>query len=246
MVNIPQRLNRHGSVALYHQLKRILRSRIASGEFQENQQLPSESELASAYEVSRHVVRQALKALVAEGRIVSYQGSGYFVNQKRYRKALLSLGSHTESMRAMAQPTTTIVTRKEILQPPEFIAEKLLKDPEEQAVFIQRVSFLNNEPVCVLEAYYPINYQSALLEANLDDKSIYNLLDQSFGLKPGRAETVISVIFADEDQSALMQIREGAPLLHIGSFTWTTEGELFEYSSNAYRSDRFELEMQQT
>jgi len=246
MTNIPQRLNRHGSVALYHQLKRILRSRIASGEFEENQQLPSESELASAYEVSRHVVRQALKALVAEGRIVSYQGSGYFVNQKRFRKALVNLGSHTESMKALGLPTTTLVTRQELIRPPEFIAEKLLNGPDEQAVYIQRVSYLANEPVCLLEAYYPIQYQSALLEAELDDQSIYNLLDQRFGLKPGRAETVISVIFADEDQSALMQIREGAPLLHIGSFTWTTEGDLFEYSSNAYRSDRFELEMQQT
>lgn len=245
MTNINQRLNRHGSVALYHQLKRILRSQIASGEFNESQQLPSESELAKVYSVSRHVVRQALKALVAEGRIVSYQGSGYFINQKRLRKALFNLGSHTKSMQALGIPTKTLVTRQELIRPPEFIANQLLKNPDEQAVFIQRVSYLENEPVCVLEAYYPTKYQTTLLEADLDDQSIYNVLNQRLGLQPGRAETVISIIFADETQSALMQIREGAPLLHIGSFTWTTKDELFEYSSNAYRSDRFELEMQQ-
>ena len=54
------------------------------------------------------------------------------------------------------------------------------------------------------------------------------------------------MVFADDLQSDLLSIREGVPLLHLGSFTWTEKDELFEYSSGYYRIDRFELEFEQT
>ncbi len=246
MSHIPPRLNRQSPVALYHQLKRILRAQIQSGIYREQEQLPSENQLAQEYNVSRHVVRQALRALVAEGQIVAYQGAGYFVNQERIRKALPRLGSHTQSMQALGRTTKTLVARVEILQPPAFIAERMLGDDENETIYIERVSFLDDEPVCVLEAFYPTRYRDALMEKDLDNKSIYKTLEECFGLKPGRAETVISVAFAEERLGSLMQIREGSPLLHIGSFTWCTDDVLFEYSSGYYRSDRFELELYQT
>lgn len=246
MTHLPPRLNRHSPVALYHQLKRILRAQIVTGEYTQNDQLPSENTLAQEFDVSRHVVRQALKALVAEGHIVAYQGSGYFVNQKRIRKPMPRLGSHTLSMQNLGVNTTTLVARKEKIPPPDFVAERLLEPNEKEVIFIERVSYLDNEPVCVIEGYYTINLQDTLMNQNLNNKSIYKTLEECCELKPGRAETVISVAFSDERLSSLMQIREGAPLLHIGSFTWSTENIIFEYSSGYYRSDRFELELEQT
>ena len=115
-----------------------------------------------------------------------------------------------------------------------------------ETIFIVRVSLIDAEPVCVIEAYYLVEFQDVLLTQNLNNKSIYRTLEEVYQLKPGRGETVISVAFADEHLSSLMQIREGAPLLHIGSFTWSTNDVLFEYSSGYYRSDRFELELEQT
>lgn len=246
MSHLPSRLNRHSPVALYHQLKRILRSQIITGEYQQKEQLPSENKLMQEFDVSRHVVRQALKALVAEGHIVAYQGSGYFVNQERIRKPLPRLGSHTTSMQNLGRKTSTLVSRVEILSPPDFVAGRMLGPGEIKTVFIERVSFIDDEPVCVIEGYYPLKYEAAFLEQELDNRSIYTILENCCNLKPSRAETVISVAFADEHLSSLMQIREGAPLLHIGSFTWSSNDVIFEYSSGYYRSDRFELELEQT
>ncbi|MDX1413786.1 MAG: GntR family transcriptional regulator [Candidatus Promineifilaceae bacterium] len=246
MSSMPNRLNRRSPVALYHQLKRIISSAIDNGEYQVNEQLPSENELSREYGVSRHVVRQALKDLVAEGRIVAYQGSGYFVNKKRVRKLLPRIGSHTSSMANLGIPTQTVVVRQEINTPPESIAERLLPPGEDQAVLIERLSYLNNEPVCFIRAYYPLKYEDALLNVDLDDQSIYATLKERCSLVPKRAETVISVTFADEHQSSLLDVREGMPLLFIGSFTWSAKDELFEHSSGYYRIDRFELEIEQT
>ena len=246
MLKHSQQLNRQSQLALYYQLKRILIAQIDAGKYKEGDRLPSENELTQEYKVSRHVVRQALKALVDEGRIVAYQGSGYFVNRKRIRKALPKLSSHTESLARLEQATYTQVTRQEINAPPEFISERLLTESKDDAILIERVSFIDEEPVCFIIAYYPLKFQEVLLDVSLDNKSIYARLEECCSIFPSRAETVISVTFADEHQAALLRIREGMPLLNIGSFTWSTNEELFEYSLGFYRVDRFELELEQS
>lgn len=246
MHNIPQQLNRQSPLALYYQLKHILLAQIDSGVYKDGDRLPSEYELTRQYKVSRHVVRQALKDLIAEGRITARQGTGYFVNNKRFRKALPKLGSHTKSMSKLGLPTQTIVTSQKITAPPEFIAEKLLTPGENNAILIERVSYLEDEPVCMIRAYYPLKYSPVLYDVDVTNKSIYSLLQNYCSVVPKRAETIVSVVFADDNQSNLLSIREGVPLLHLGSFTWTDTGELFEYSSGYYRIDRFELELEQT
>jgi GntR family transcriptional regulator len=136
LANLPQKLNRQSQLALYYQLKHILLGQIDGDIYKSGDRLPSENELSKQYKVSRHVARQALKDLVAEGRVVVHQGAGYFVNRKRFRKALPRLGSHTESMKSLDLPTQTLVVRQEILTPPEFIAGSLLPPGEDQALFI--------------------------------------------------------------------------------------------------------------
>lgn len=241
-----KQLNRQSHIALYYQLKHILLSQIEEGVYKEGDRLPSESELSQQYAVSRHVVRQALKALIAEGRVVAYQGAGYFVNQKRIRKALPRLGSHTESMASLGSSTHTLVVRQEVISPPELITERLLSASEDQAIYLERVSYLEDEPVCYISAYYPLKYADILLNVDLNNKSVYARLKKHCAIVPKRAETVVSVTFSDEYQSSLLRIREGMPLLNIGSFTWSDKDELFEYSSGFYRIDRFELELEQT
>jgi DNA-binding GntR family transcriptional regulator len=246
LTDLSRKLNRQSQLPLYYQLKHILLSQIDGGIYISGDRLPSENELSKQYKVSRHVARQALKDLVTEGRVVVHQGAGYFVNQKRFRKALPKLGSHTESMASLGLSTQTLVVHQEILIPPEFIAESLLPPGEHQALLIKRVSYLEDEPVCILLAYYPLKYSPELLGAELNNRSIYAILQKCYSVVPERAETIISVTFADEEQSSLLNIREGMPLLHLGSFTWSENEELFEYSSSFYRIDRFELELEQT
>lgn len=245
MLDRSQQLNRQSPLALYYQLKRILITQIEDGVYQVGDQLPSENELSQEYQVSRHVVRRALKDLVAEGRILSHQGSGYFINKKRVRIVFPRLGSHTVSLAKLGFSTQTTAVRQEKTTVPDFVAERILPPGETEAIVIERVSYLNEEPACYIRAFYPLKYEDTLLNTDLDDISIYGRLKECCSLVPERAETVVSVTFADEHQSALLQIREGMPLLFIGSFTWSSDNELFEYSAGFYRVDRFELEITQ-
>lgn len=239
-------LNRQSPLALYYQLKRILLAQIEKGEFKAGERLPSESELTSQYHVSRHVVRQALIHLVAEGKVTAVQGAGYFVSKPRYRKALVLLGSHTKSIASFGRPSSTQVISQTLVTCPEHIRAKLLPENECQVIFLERVSYLDDEPISLIRAYYPCELSSTLLDRDLNNRSVYALLKEECSIIPKHAETVISVVYADADQSRLLNIREGAPLFQINSFTWAENEKIFEFSSGYYRVDRFELEFQQS
>lgn len=58
-----------------------LMARIRSGDLGPGAQLPTESELCEAFEVSRTVVREAVARLRAEGLVVPRQGKGVFVSE---------------------------------------------------------------------------------------------------------------------------------------------------------------------
>lgn len=246
MNDYASQINRQSPLALYYQLKRILLTKIENEDYKDGDRLPSESELTQQYQVSRHVVRQALNQLMAEGKIAAVQGAGYFVSKPRLRKALLSVGSHTKSILSYNRPTKTQVITQTTITCPESIRSKLLSGESDKAIFLERVTVLEDEPITLIRAYYPLDFLPILLNRDLNNRSVYALLEEELSIVPKRAETVISVVHADEDQSLLLNIREGSPLFQINSYTWDENNKIFEFSSGYYRVDRFELELEQT
>jgi GntR family transcriptional regulator, transcriptional repressor for pyruvate dehydrogenase complex len=56
-----------------------IRRAIADGQYADGARLPGENDLAAQFDVSRPVIRAALKRLRAEGLVISRQGSGSYV-----------------------------------------------------------------------------------------------------------------------------------------------------------------------
>src|SRR5215813_1304408 len=67
-------------VPLYYQAQHTISQRIARGEYAPGTQLPSESELSRELGVSRVTVREALRLLAQENRLLKVQGRGTFVS----------------------------------------------------------------------------------------------------------------------------------------------------------------------
>src|SRR5215212_6058558 len=66
-----------------------LQAQIEAGFYRQNERLPSESELARQFGVSRPVIREALTRLHALGLTASQTGKGTFVVSDRVRPPLL-------------------------------------------------------------------------------------------------------------------------------------------------------------
>jgi GntR family transcriptional regulator len=71
------------SLPLYRQLADTLRGAIVEGRFGQGDLLPTELELCTAYKVSRHTARDALRLLNEEGLIARKRGAGTVVIASR-------------------------------------------------------------------------------------------------------------------------------------------------------------------
>lgn len=79
--------------ALYEQIKQRVIRDIESGKLKPDDRVPSETQLARAFNASRMTANRALKELTEENRILRIQGVGTFVARPKPEAALLEIRS---------------------------------------------------------------------------------------------------------------------------------------------------------
>ncbi len=86
------------SKLLYEQIADALKEKICNGEYVKDERLPTESDLADQFNVSRITSKRALEELKKEGLIYRVRGSGSFVSEiadykKRNKEAIVNNGA---------------------------------------------------------------------------------------------------------------------------------------------------------
>jgi len=76
---------------IFREVVRRIEQHIETNHLRPGDRLPSDRDLAAALEVSRPLVRQALKALESLGRVSAQQGSGTYVQDASHRVAVREL-----------------------------------------------------------------------------------------------------------------------------------------------------------
>jgi GntR family transcriptional regulator len=240
----PHQLDRDGPAPLYLQLKWLIRREIDGGRYQVGQRLPSEHDLTRTYGVSRHLVRQALASLVAEGQVVARQGYGYRVNTRRVRRELPVLTGYTAPMREADPSSRVEVLRQELTSEPEEVVARLGGATTDRVFQIERLASLGDEPVALLVDYFHPRLADVLSHANLEDEPLFTFVERVAGIRGARAPTVLKVDFANQREASLLRIPEGSPLIRLDISTFATDGFLFAISSGRFRSDRFEFTLE--
>ena len=73
-------MGRADVLTLPDRLAQDLRRRLTAGEWTPGQAIPAETALATAYEVSRNTIREAISRLVTEGQVRIQRGVGTIVS----------------------------------------------------------------------------------------------------------------------------------------------------------------------
>jgi GntR family transcriptional regulator len=76
-----------------------------------------------------------------------------------------------------------------------------------------------------------------LLSQPLED-SIYDLLAERYGVVCSKAVERMVAVLADDDQSSLLGIKVGDPLMAIERVSYDVDGKPIEYSTDLFRGDR--------
>jgi GntR family transcriptional regulator len=242
-------IDRDSYIPLYIQVMDALREYIENGDTQPGEQLPGEPELCRLFDVSRTVIRQALRELEYEGLIYRNKGRGTFVSEPKIRESLFEeLTGFYQDMEAKGHPPVSRVLKQEVVPAGPKIAAFLQIETDSRVIQIDRLRYVNDEPIVLVTTYLPYALCPGLAEVDLAERSLYAYLESEYGLQIARGHRVLEAVPANKMEAELLGVKKGAPLIMLDSVSYLADGTPLEYYHAVHRGDRsrFEVELIRT
>ena len=237
---LPRRLSRRSPKG--EQLRAIVEELV--GGLQPGDPLPSERELAERYGVARMTVRAEITRLVADGLVERVQGRGTFVAERRVEQAS-TLSSFTEDMRTRGHTPGSRVLRQDVVPATDAVARRLRLDAGEPVICVGRVRTADGEPMAVEEAYLPADRFAGLEDADLEDGSLFTLLETRFGATFPWADQHVLAVEIVGDEANLLRVAPGRPGLLFHTVLFDPDDRPLGYAWSLYRGDRYEIRLRQ-
>jgi GntR family transcriptional regulator len=223
----------------YQQLEERLLEAIGSGGLVRGDPLPSEREFAESLGISRMTVRRALKDLESRGWLVSQVGKGWFVSPSKIEQRLSHLSGFSSDMELLDLRVTSRVLTFSKIGITGQLAHSLKVPVGTEGYLLERIRFVNEEPLGVESAKLRCDLCPGLLRFDFSTDSLYRVLREEYGLELANAEQTVEASLADWRESSLLQVEEGSPVLRGTRVLYDPLGSVIESSSAVYRGDRY-------
>lgn len=234
------------NIPYYIQLVGLLKESINKEQWEPGERIPSEPELCATYGVSRTVVRQALLELELEGLINRRKGKGTFVSERKINESLVQklTGFYQDMVDRGLKPVTEVLVH-EVQPATPKIAEQLGIEPGTDVFCIERLRYIEDVPIVLVQTYIPYQLCPQLSEYDLSNKSLYSVLENDFGLVISHGRRTIEAVPANKREAQLLMVEECDPLMLLNSVTYLEDGTPLEYYHAVHRGDRsrFEVEL---
>lgn len=199
--------------------------------------LPPERTLAKEFGVSRWTMRQAIRELIADGRLRARQGQGTFVATPKLIQPL-ALVSYTEALRAQGQEPGRELVAFEEIEAEDLLAGQLgiaVGDPVHR---LERVLLADGQPIGLETTYLSVARFPALREVLKPEGSLYRCLADELGVRFGEGEEVVETVIATPREAELLKATQSLPMLLLHRTSRDTDGRPIEAVRSLYRGDR--------
>ncbi|HLI58559.1 MAG TPA: GntR family transcriptional regulator [Solirubrobacteraceae bacterium] len=227
-----------GAEPKYYAVKRHLLEFI--GSLEPGAAVPTERELAGAWQTSRTTVRQALSDLVAEGRLVRRQGSGTYVAEPKITWPLY-LASFTEQVKASGFTPSAEVIAAQRMNADRELAERLGVPARTPVYRLERRRLADNWPIAVETSWLPAKRFPGLTRLIRSHGSLHEILGTRFETSLVMGEESIETAPATPREAGHLQVDVGTPMLVVSRQNFDVEGTVVEFGRTWFRGDRVEL-----
>lgn len=217
-------LEYESSVPMYKQLKEIIKRNIDNGTYARGQKIPTEIELQDIYHISRITIRKALQELTDEKILERRRGKGTFVSDVKLERSITKRMSFTETCEAQGFVPGGRILKNIIEEPTEQEKKDLMLEQGEKIIAIDRVRYANYVPVSLEVNHFTEKY-SFLLNEDLNDCSLFKLLETKYHIVFQNPIKVLELVFSDYEMSKYLEIPLRTPLLLISSVIRNQRGE---------------------
>lgn len=230
---------------LYYQLYSLIKGYILDGTFHLGEKLPSEKELAEAFDVSRITVKRAVNELAAEDLVERGRGKGTHVTYKYTPKPVQApLLGVLEEIDSIAQNSVAEVLDCRVVVPPQNIRAEFSLGNNDSLFHLVR----KRERAGAFFGYFD-SWSAGVDMPNNTDIFINQSRHQYFresGMTVSHINQTISAVPANEAIAAHLQVTEGFPLLSLvrRSFYQDDDQEmLVDYLVALYNTQLFQYQM---
>jgi len=230
------------SVPMHTQIRELIRQRILNGSYKPLSQMPSEAQMMEKFSVSRITIRQALGDLQKEGLIFKVPGKGSFVAKPKAFQNLSRLQGFGEAMGPSGYETYSKVISMRQIPATDLVNRRLNLTSGSEVIEIQRLRYLNREPISVDQSYFPIEIGERLMREDLSTRDVFAILENHLGLHISHADVQIEAISADEFLARQLGIVEATPLLRIERLTYANNQPI-DFEFLYYRGDAFQYRL---
>ena len=229
------------SGSLSRQVARHLRSRIMQGEVSPGARLPSETEIAVDYGVSRVTVRTAITLLESQGLVDVRHGSGTFVSDfgTEIKAGIQELRSITETIREMGFTPSMERHKGETRAASEHESKRLDLMPGEQVLDLQRAVYADGEVVAYSYDVMPIKTLDAQMLERMGQGSVFEVFE-TIGITPARAMAELHAVSSQEIAWGPQKPEQGLFLL-LDQVHFDRDGKPFMYSKSYFVEGRFQF-----
>jgi GntR family transcriptional regulator len=231
------------------QVQHYVRDAIMNGTWQVGEPIPPEMALVEQFGVARMTVRQALDGLVREGLVVRARGRGTVVARPRVERELTRMHGFSEDMRARGMVPASVVLDCAVVPAPKTIADRLLVNPREAVVRLQRLRLADAVPMALETSYFNYTLCEAVLHADLATGSLYDFLQGTLMIELRYASQELEAALPSAIEASLLAISRRSPVLIIDQTTYARGSPDLDdvpaiTGRTVYRADRYHFRQQ--
>ncbi|MET7640894.1 GntR family transcriptional regulator [Streptomyces sp. NPDC005438] len=205
--------------------------RVRSGQLAPGAQLPSESDLARQYGVSRMTVRQALDLLDSDRYVIRRQGSGTFVSEQAGPgRRLNRLRSFADEIAASGGEVTSRVVSAETTKATAEVARVFGVSEGDMAHRVVRVRQIGGTPAALQDAWVPYSVAPSLCREPLLNGSLYRTLSERYGVQLRYADQSMAAALLSAERAEPLGVEPGGAVLETCRTTYGATGEVVEFT----------------
>lgn len=195
-------------------IRDALQAMIAGPQYVPGDRIPPERELAASFGASRMTVRRAIDDLVRLGALERDSTNGTFVSRPAVTRPVGGPVRGLSQILRDAEGRPASRLEAFAVEPATArIASRLQVAPGEPLVVTRRLRLVGDRPFCVETSHVPRMLAPGLAAADLEDASLYRVLEERFGVAPHRADETIGLGRASPEEAASLGLDPGAPVL---------------------------------
>jgi len=227
------------SAPAYHRVAGALRADIDRGRWKVGERMPTETELAALFDVSRNTVRQALDVLHSMNLVSRQQGRGTFVAPHGLSHLIGELKSLTDVLLERGfVPGNEGVRVGPDPHPPIDAIEHL----GSSAIWrVDRLRTADGRPFCNMRSWLAEEIGRRVdTDRLVAEGSLYRILKEDLGILLSEATEIIRAEAATAHEASALSIRRGTPVIVIYRWVSDNRGRPVEYARAAAPGDRYQ------